>query len=86
MSSRRVFRAEASAPSTRSALRPVATPVALVVNGFFASPLPPAVIRPALAPSCALNSNSKSVERLFARTHGFFGGLAADPPVVERQP
>ena len=85
-SSQRDFSAAASTPSTRSALRPVATPVALVVNGFLASPPPPTVIRPALAPLWALNSKAKPVERLLARMQGLVGGVAAEPPVVERQP
>jgi hypothetical protein len=47
--------AAASSPSTRSAFRPVATPVAFVVNGFLESPPAPAVIRPTVSPSDALN-------------------------------
>ena len=74
-------------PSTRSAFRPVATPVAFVMNGFVASPPVPTEMRPAMVPSEALNSNAKPVERLFARMHGFCGrGVAAEPPAAERQP
>ena len=60
--------------------------MALVVNGFLVSPPAPTVIEPALAAPVALNSNAEPVERLFARMHGFLGGLAAEPPAVERQP
>ena len=77
----------ASRLSTRSALRPVATPVAFVVKGFFASPPVPAVIEPTTSPIEALNSNARPRERLFARMHGFCGiGVAREPPACERQP
>ena len=62
--------------STRSAFRPVATPVAVVVNGLPLASL--VVIRPASLPSVA-NSNARPVLRLFARTHGSW-------PEAERQP
>ncbi len=79
--------AAASSPSTSSAFRPVATPVAFVVNGFFVSPPVPAVMRPATSPPDALNSNAKPFARLFERRHGFCGvGVAAEPPAPERQP
>src|SRR3954449_11662667 len=68
-------------PSTWSALRPVATPLAVVVNGA-------AVAGPGMGPSSVplvlLNSNARPVVRLRARTLGSlpFGV----PPAPERQP
>jgi hypothetical protein len=40
----------ASRPSTSSAFRPVATPVAFVTNGFFESPPAPALMSPTTGP------------------------------------
>jgi len=48
----------ASRLSTRSAFRPVATPVAFVMNGFFVSPPAPTVNSPPIVPFVALNSNA----------------------------
>src|SRR3954470_21345360 len=69
---------EALLPSTWSAFRPVATPVAFVVNGFAfeLAVLPsPTEIRPTTSPSPA-NSNAKPAARFDARRQG------ADPDVV----
>src|SRR5436190_22161341 len=68
-------------PSTWSALRPVATPLAVVVNGAaVAGP----VMAPTSVPPLALNSKARPLVRLLARRHGSlpFGV----PPVAERQP
>ena len=62
--------------STRSAFRPVATPVAFVVNGAPVASL--VVMLPAWLPSVA-NSNARPVLRLFERMHGSW-------PVADRQP
>ena len=75
------IRAGASWPSTRSALRPVATPVAFVVNGFLVSPPAPAVNVPMVSPLVALNSNARPPSRLFERRQGFMLS-----PVPARQP
>src|SRR3954463_6181519 len=68
-------------PSTWSALRPVATPLAVVVNGAaVAGP----VMAPTSVPLLLLNSNARPGGRLLARTQGSlpFGV----PPAPERQP
>ena len=76
--------ADASLPSTLSALKPVATPVAFVVSGaafgFAASIVPTAV---AFLPLEA-SSNARPSARLFARTQGSLP--FAVPPTPERQP
>ena len=73
----------ACCPSRRSAFRPVATPVALVVNGTVVSPPLPTVIVPPCVPPVS-NSNAKPFARLFDRMHGLlpFGV----PPAPERHP
>src|SRR4051812_21067107 len=63
-------------PSTRSAFRPVATPVALVVNG--AAVAGPS-IRPTSVPEFVANENARPLARLLARRH-------ARVPVRARQP
>src|SRR3954453_12846695 len=68
-------------PSTWSALRPVATPLAVVVNGAaVAGP----VMAPTSVPLLLLNSNARPVVRLLARTQGSL--LFGVPPAPERQP
>src|SRR6185312_7806668 len=66
----------ASWPSTLSAFRPVATPVALVVNG--AAVVGPS-IRPTSVPEFVANENARPLDRLLARRHAF-------APVRARQP
>src|SRR3954471_16987633 len=63
-------------PSTRSAFRPVATPVALVVNG--AAVAGPSM-RPTSVPDFVANENARPLARLLARRH-------ARVPVRARQP
>src|SRR5919202_1517374 len=66
----------AFAPSTRSAFRPVATPVALVVNGAaFVGPS----MRPTSVPEFVWNEKARPLDRLLARRHAFV-------PVCARQP
>src|SRR3954452_20221305 len=67
-------------PSTWSALRPVATPLAVVVNGAaVAGP----VMAPTSVPLLLLNSNARPGVRLLARTQGLLPfGL---PPAPGRQ-
>src|SRR3954447_17917395 len=66
----------ASLPSTRSALRPLATPVALVENG---APFTlPVSMKPPSAPTVA-NSKARPPLRLLALTQGSL-------PALERQP
>ena len=66
----------ASLPSTRSALRPVATPVALVVNG--APVVAPVSMRPPSGPT-VVNSKARPPLRLVARTQGSLPGLERQP-------
>ena len=65
-------------PSTWSAFRPVATPVAFVVNG--AAFLLDDVMLPTWLPPLALNENAWPLARFVARTHVF------DDVFVARQP
>jgi hypothetical protein len=77
---------EALSPSTWSAFRPVATPVALVVNGlaFELAVLPsPTEICPTTSPAPA-NSNAKPAARFDARRQG--AEPDAVPPAAPRQP
>ena len=77
---------EALLPSTWSAFRPVATPVAFVVNGFAfeLAVLPsPTEICPTTSPSPA-NSNAKPAARFDARRQG--AEPDAEPPAAPRQP
>ena len=69
-------KSDASLPSTLSEFRPVATPVALVVNG--APVVSPTSMRPASLPTVS-NSNARPPLRLLPRRHGSL-------PVFERQP
>jgi hypothetical protein len=66
----------ASLPSTLSALKPVATPVAFVVSG--APVVSPVSMRPASLPTVS-NSNARPPLRLLARMQG-------SAPALERQP
>src|SRR3954464_11483229 len=82
---------EALLPSTWSAFKPVATPVAFVVNGFAfeLAVLPsPTEIRPTTSPSPA-NSNAKPAARFDARRQGAEPGVgapAAPRPARDRPP
>src|ERR671931_122760 len=68
-------------PSTWSAFRPVATPLAVVVNGAaFAGP----VICPTSVPVFVLNSNARPAVRLLARRHGSLP-VAVPPAGVRRR-
>src|SRR5919109_2382372 len=67
---------------TRSAFRPVATPVAFVVNGFALSP-PRALIVPPIEPRVAI-SNARPLPTLLARMQG--NCRAEEPPGADRQP
>src|SRR5215218_10216926 len=68
---------------TRSAFRPVATPVAFVVNGLVLLPPRPAVIVPASEPAVR-SSKARPVPTFLERAHGYcFWGV---PPGCERQP
>ncbi len=71
-------------PSTLSAFKPVATPVAFVVNGAALALV--AVIEPTCVAAAfvELNSKARPEARLLARMHGSlpFGV----PPAPERQP
>src|SRR4051794_41843230 len=74
---------DAFLPSTRSALRPSATPVAFVVNGLVESPPLPTSNVPPTTPAVAY-SKARPLARLLTRRHGLlpFGV----PPSPERQP
>src|SRR3954447_506880 len=68
-------------PSTWSAFRPVATPVAFVVNG--AALVLPDVMRPTSGPPLDENSNARPSARSLARTQGWLPFSL--PPALERQ-
>ena len=69
-------------PSTWSAFSPVATPLALVVNG--AALTLPEVIEPTSVPPLAENSKARPLARLLERMHGELP--VVEPPSAERQP
>src|SRR5687768_13433107 len=81
----------ASLPSSLSALRPVATPVAFVMNGltagFSLANDEPAWMTPTMLPESAWNWNASPLCRLLTRTHGVDDfGDAGSVPSAERQP